>query len=203
MNETEKFNILRTATNLTFPRWGAWLYDTWKSHNETYFDGQLKVIPLYFGILPHGAKLGLYHSGDYPRISIHQSLLDPSGDAWQILPLLGERFASDVLLHEMVHQAIYERYGHDGSELDKFSGASSHNNPAWCAEIVRLASMIGLGSIKAQPVRRTRLDNAQTGKKGKPSWQPAPGYLDREQLSSFPHCLTNEAYYRNESTSRL
>lgn len=208
MNETEKFNILRTGAELTFPQWGTWLYDTWASHNETYFEGRLSVVSIYFGLIPHGHALGLYHGDDgYPRITIHQSLLDPKqagkkGDTWLMVNLLGKRFASDVLLHEMVHQAIYERYGHNGIELEKFSGVSSHNNPAWCDEIMRLAPMLGLGTIQAQPIKRTRADNAATGKKGKPTWQPLPGYLDRDTIARFPHTLTNEAYYRNETDSR-
>lgn len=204
MNETEKFSILKQAASITFGQYGVWLFDTWKSHNEQYFDNQLQVIPLTFGLLPHGKALGNFthkNEAGYSLITLHKSLLDPQGDAWQILPLLGQRFASDVLLHEMIHQAVYQQYGHDGSSLEKFFGSSSHNNPAWCDEVNRLAPMLGL-SFKAQVVKRQRVENPDTGKKTKLAWQVSDGYLERAELATFPHCVTAETYYMNESDDR-
>lgn len=206
MNKADKFKILRIATDITFPKWGAWLYDTWANHNRTYFDSQLSVVPIYFGWIAHGHSFGAYHADDaYPRITIQQSVLDSSATDWQTLPLLGQRFVSDVLLHEMMHQAIYETRGHNGPnrvEFETFTGISSHNNPAWCDEISRLAPLLGLGAIHAKPIKRVRPVDTSTGKKGDPVWFVKIGYLNRVQLVTFPHCLTSEAYYRNETDSR-
>lgn len=200
----DKFHILKQASEITFGQYGIWLFDTWQSHNERYFDNQLDVIPLTFGLLPHGAKLGVYHNradDGYDLITLHHSLLNPTGNAWQILPLLGKRFASDVLLHEMMHQAIYQQYGHNGEPLNTSFGSSSHNNPAWCDEINRLSPMLGL-SCKAQIIKRQRVVNPDTGKKTTLEWVVQDGHLDRTQLGSFPHCVTPEAYYKGESDNR-
>ena len=191
--QQKTFDILRTASELAHPQYGAWLYDTWAIHNDDYFDNELHVIPIHFGLTPHGAKLGLCSNQEpLRRITIHQSLLEPSSDKpWQLLTL-GERFASDVLLHEMIHQVIFQRHGHDGNVEGQ--GNSSHNNTFWCAEVNRIAPMLGLPA-NAALTRRKRID-------GKPKWVVDDGMMTRGELSSWPHSATSEAFYRGEVDSR-
>jgi hypothetical protein len=72
----------------------------------------------------------------------------------------------------------------------------------WCAEIERLSLAIGLHGVNAQPVKRTRLPDPATGKKGNPVWHVEPGYLNRGEISMWPWSLTSEEYYKELTTPR-
>lgn len=195
--DTQKFELLKAAARLEYGEHiGAWAYDTWRELNARYFAGELEVIPITFGLTAHGRALG-FCSPAYPpyplgRIVLHASLLEPgeNSNPWQILPLLGKRFASDVLLHEMVHQHIYAR-GVDGTGL----WYSSHNNEHWCKEVNRLAGLLELDAPRAQVVKRKRIDNSV-------KWKEDEGCMALKDISTFPHSFTSEAYYRNESEAR-
>lgn len=191
-SQSARFDILRTAAQLEYGNHvGGWLYNTWQAHNQHYFEGMLQVIPIHFGLTPHGGSLGRFeHTEEYRRITIHKSLLDPSDDAWQILSLLGERFASDVLLHEMIHQAIDEL----GNRSDEDLNYSSHNCSAWVWEVNRIAPMLGL-EVKAAVARRRRIS-------GKIKQITPDNSMSLDELSRFPHSVTQEAFYRGETGKR-
>jgi hypothetical protein len=70
---------------------------------------------------------------------LHTSLIRPSGNAWHSRSLLSERFARDVLVHEMVHASQCELLGHAS-----FGGNDTHNCDSWCSEIVRLTPLLGM-----------------------------------------------------------
>lgn len=198
MNKEQKFELLRAAAIASYPtieglgNIGGWAYDTWETHNWQYFDGVLNPCAIIWGLTPHGAKLGFY-SGWLNRITLHESLVDPKFDklnssggkhVWgQQADAFGALYASDVLLHEMIHQKIHQIYGHDGSQE---GGNSSHNNPLWVAEVNRLAPLLGL-SCQAEVIRQKRIDK-------KVQWHTPPGILTRAELSSFPYCLHQEGY---------
>jgi len=183
LNQPTKFDLLRTASELSHPGYGAWLFDSWAELNQRYFEGELHVIPIIWGLIPHGHNLGHYdHS--IPRITLHTSLLKPAGDAWGLQRLLGPVFAADVLLHEMMHQAIFQRLGHDGREKPT---QTSHNNPAWCAEINRIAAVLGLPA-NAAVVTQRRVE-------GKVKWVADEGKMSRDELARWPHKSRPADYY--------
>ncbi len=193
----DKFTLLRQASELSHPRYGAWLFDTWEGHNQAYFAGKLEVIPIIWGLTPHGHTLG-YFSPTIPRITLHESLVSPQGDAWGIRRILGERFASDVLLHEMIHQSIHQRLGHDGCGERKPGWCTSHNNPHWVAEVNRIAPLLGLRA-NAVVIRQARVKEPGAPGKGKVTWYTPDGYMTRDELSHWPHSVRPDGYYEPEA----
>jgi len=198
MDNGEKFDLLRAAAIASYPsikevgNIGGWAYDTWAAHNQQYFDGMLNPCSIIWGLTAHGHALGFYNSW-LNRITLHESLVDPKFDksnssggekVWgQGAEAFGAFYASDVLLHEMIHQKIYQVYGHDGSEE---GGNSSHNNPIWVAEVNRLAPLLDL-PYKAEVIRQKRIDK-------KVQWHTPPGIMSRDELSRFPTSVRPQGY---------
>jgi hypothetical protein len=138
-------------------RHGAWVYQAFDWMNHTYFADALPVPLIQIAITPWGGCLG-HTASDVDRtrppvITLHPSLWGaaPShhrstrqGHVWGIPErYLGPRLALDVLVHELVHVSVEYRLGGRGG------GRSSHNNPAWVAEVNRLAPLLGLPGVRA------------------------------------------------------
>lgn len=161
---------------------GAWAADTWTRLNADHFASKLRYHGIVFGLTPHGHHLG--HTYTDGRITLHTSLLDPRGRAWLIRDRLGERFAADVLLHEMVHAWLFQR----GYTYEPDDPNGAHNNDQWCAEIVRITPALGLPVIKAVPVKPRRVDGAVVRR-------PLDDHLDRDAISRWPHTIRPAGYY--------
>jgi hypothetical protein len=100
----------RAAQEVLWGDAGVWAYDTWHAHNDQYFGGAIAYTGVVFGLTPHGGKLGHCYRTD-GRITLHSSLLDPRSDTpWgKAAATWTDRYASDVLLHEMVHAFLGAR----------------------------------------------------------------------------------------------
>jgi hypothetical protein len=118
---------------------------------------------------------------------LHTSLLDPRGRAWLISDQLGERFAADVLVLEMVHVDLFDR------GLDSGDG---HNTDACCAAITRITPQLGLPGIKAAPVKPRRIS-------GTVKRLPLDGYLTRDDISRWPHSIRQAGFYDREGRIRV
>jgi hypothetical protein len=181
---------------------GTWAADTWTRLNTTHFDGKLRYHGVVFGLTPHGHALAYTWSGSR-RITLHPSLLEPHGeDPWSITEQsmiraqvndltvppdrLGAAYAADVLLHEMVHVALFE------ADVE----APHHNTVEWCAEIMRITPQLGLPPIKAAPVKPRRVN-------GKVMRLPLDGHLPRIALAGWPHSLRPVGYYTREGRIRV
>ena len=177
---------LAVAAEIIHPRVGRWTYETWAELNENLWDGELPICGIQWGLTPHGSAHGLW-SGSQNTITLHKSLIEPKGNAWGIAHKMGERYAADVLLHEMMHQYIDVVLGvRDGGESESPS-KSSHNNPYWVAEVNRIAQLLGL-DCKAQVVKQRRVN-------GRVKWAPRDGAMTMSELGSFPHCVRSGSYY--------
>jgi len=174
---TPRSSTYRRAQEVLWGEAGLWAHDTFAQLNAVHFGGEISHSGIVWGLTPHGARLG--HCRHDGRITLHPALLDPKSDAWGIEPYLGEAYARDVVLHEMIHALLFQR----GLE-------AGHNGEPWCAEIVRLAPELGLKPIKAAPVVPRRVD-------GKVRRLPLPGHLDRKTIATFPHPLRPASYYKN------
>jgi hypothetical protein len=95
------------------------------------------------------------------------------------------RFASDVLLHEMVHVELFVR----GVVNDEQH--PHHNTEEWCAEITRITPALGLPEIKAAPVKPWRVD-------GKVMRRTLDGHLSWDAISRWPHTIRPTDYYADE-----
>ena len=188
-SESDRFQLLRQVAELYDPLVWPWAYDTWKSLNETYFNGELKVGPIQWGLTEHGHSLGHY-TPSVNKITLHTSLLKPYSNAWNYDGLLGERMAEDVILHEMLHQSIYQTIGTTRNEKGQ-----CHNYQPWCDEINRLNPMLGLPG-KATIIKQRRIKEEGVKGNGKVTWMPSgDGTLTLKQLSTWPHSLRSNGYY--------
>jgi hypothetical protein len=167
---------LIAASREFFGELGEWAQQTWADHNVAYFGGALRPLPILWGLTPHGRALGFYRRAQ--NITLHLSLVREQSNAWDLGGLLGPRFASDVLLHEMVHQA-----NHEGG----YRGQEAHECEPWCAEITRISPLIGL-DCKAKLIKRQRVDGRQLR-------IPEPGYMTQGQISTWPHSVRPREYY--------
>jgi hypothetical protein len=178
--QPEELAVLRRAARILWPRWGEWAHDEWKRLNETYFGNELKPCGILFGLTPHGRALAFFSPADR-TITLHPSLLDPkSASPWRLGEMLGERFCSDGLLHEMTHQGIHQRGGRQ-------TGYSSHDCQEWVDEVNRISPLLGLDG-RAALVRQRRV-------RGTVKWVVEPGCLTREMLAEWPHSVRPEGYY--------
>jgi hypothetical protein len=175
---------LRRAGAAFFGELGAWVFDTFDELNVLCFDGCLQPRPILWGLTPHGRSLGFYNPRD-GHITLHTSLIQPRGDAWRIRSLLGQRYARDVLVHEMVHASQAELLGHKA-----FGGNETHNCVSWCSEIERITPLLDMPPILAKPVRQKRIS-------GSVRWYSEPDYLSRKDIASWPHSIRPRGYYED------
>jgi hypothetical protein len=186
---------------------GTWVADTWTRHNTDHFAGALRFHGVVFGLIPHGDHLGHTYSHSR-RITLHPSLLDPHGEDpwsitensrvkvarsgdWDVSPdKLGAAYATDVLLHEMVHVKLFDA-GIEGPH---------HNEQPWCDEIMRITPQLGLDPVKAAPVkpRRIKVDGVS-----KVVRRPLDGHLSRIAIASWPHSLRPVGYYTAAGRRRV
>jgi hypothetical protein len=182
---------------------GAWAADSWSKLNEQCFDGKLRYRGVVFGLTKHGGALG--HTSPSGRITLHPALLDPQdwdddGRVWKAISLdqLGDRYAADVLVHEMIHVWIRQQYPALDRPDDR--GESSHNYVWWCREITRISPVIGLGDILAEPVLPRRIPNPERGRNPKADKtivvrKVRDGYLTQSEIGQWPHSLRPASYY--------
>ena len=90
---------------------GIWVADTWTEHNRAHFSGRLRYHGVVWGLTPHGAQPWAHVQ---PRRAHHPApgATRPTRRRLGIEGTprrLGMRYASDVLLHEMVHVALFAR----------------------------------------------------------------------------------------------
>jgi hypothetical protein len=178
---TTSYSELRNAAISFFGDLGAWAYDEWTNLNDRYFGSQNKPGPMLWGLTPHGRSLGSF-SANRNAITLHKSLVEPSTDAPWAISYLGKKYASDVILHEMIHQHI-----HQMSLPTK--GYSSHDNKSWCDQLNRLAPMLGFKNMpRAEVIKQKRVG-------GKVQWYVPPGCMTRKELASFPHSQRSSEYF--------
>jgi len=187
VTEDEKLELLKTAAKFTDSDCGEWAYQSWAKFNQEFFDNKLKVGGINWGLTPHGSSLGFY---DRSRnlIVLHSSLISPKGDAWGKGELMGERFAADTLLHEMIHQYNWQ--------ILQYQGKESHNCKVWCNQINRIAPALGLKPNAAVVKQKREREPGQTKGNGKVVWVPDPGMMSRMDLASWPHSARTHDYYR-------
>lgn len=160
---------------------GAWAFDEWKKLNTSFFDGGNKPGEIIWGSTLKGASLG-YYSVDENLIYLHKALLRPrypTNDLKWGIRHLNKKVASDVLLHEMIHQRIHQTGG--------WEGETSHNNERFVREVNRIAKLLGL-DVRAEVIKRKVILDKVT-------WNVEPGCLSLKELSNFPYSSRSYNYY--------
>jgi hypothetical protein len=160
-------DMLRFATEAWGPL-GTKTARMWAVYNDRYFDGALKPVPLVIThTQPFGRRLAFcsYHSdGEGRTITVnvpkkHDQLLADNG----------------VLLHEMIHQYLFER-----------GEPAGHDAEGWRREIMRLNQLLTGSEIWAGASKTVRIDkkvvriNAPHPVTGQPS-------LRQGEIARWPH----------------
>ncbi len=157
-------------------------YDCWLQINELYFDNALKPIQIIWGITNYSKNLGNINDN---RMMLHNSIYHPVSDiVWGTSKqVFGKKYTYDVILHEMIHQLAHQVK----PEYKKKSFYTSHNNPFWCSEVVRIGGLLGY-ELKVVPQKLKRVD-------GKVKAFTPADHLTRQEFSTFPYSIRPSGYY--------
>lgn len=154
---------LRQMMGWTYGADGQLMADLWHGFNQQLWGGRLDPAPMWLPTCTNwGRWIGLYSgNAEHQALSIQVK--------WQ----LGAQARADVLLHEMVHQALHE------ARL-----CTAHNAVPWCQEIMRLSQEIWGARIWASPSVPRRV-------KGKSTRVQRPGpdgteSITRKQIAGWP-----------------
>jgi hypothetical protein len=145
---------------------GEQLADLWQALNVRLWDGRLDPVPMWLPTCTDwGRWIGLYRGNpDHRSLSIQVK--------WQLSP----RDRADVLLHEMVHQAL-----HEGRQC------TAHNAVPWCQEIMRITQELWGVSIWASPAVPRRVGGKSTRVQAlSPDGRES---ISRKRIASWPHSL--------------
>lgn len=176
MSEFTLDDMARFATEAWGPFGGA-VVEKWSEFNRRFFSGKLKPVPLVLtNTLPHGRLLAFCsysHAGHGRTITLNA-------------PQFGRDLVADnnTLLHEMVHQHLFER-GED----------PKHAGEPWRREIMRLNLEIAGKPIWAGASRsvRVRNENGQGSRVIRTNKPAADGreLLTQAQIARWPHDTGN------------
>lgn len=135
--ESLDFAQLRQMMGWSWGDLGLWAADLWQAFNKCHWEGKLDPTPIWFpSASPYGRWIGLCTG-------------NKSGQTQHIQILKGkeQQEHANILLHEMVHQYLFE------------SGQNpSHNAMPWCSEIIRLSRDIWGVDIWASPAQPRKVD---------------------------------------------
>lgn len=175
------FDELKKECIKLFGEVGAWAFDEWQILNTTFFDGKNKAGAIIWGSTLHDKSLGYYLVAKN-LIYLHKTLVRPvypTNDLKWGIHHLKKKVASDVLLHEMIHQRVRQTGG--------WVGETSHNNERFVEEVNRIAKLLCM-NIKARIIKQKTI-------KDKAILYEEPGCLTFKELSEFPYSSRTYNYY--------
>lgn len=157
---------LRQMMGWTFGRDGEQLAELWAAFNDRLWGGSLEPVPIWLPrVTTYGRWIGLY-SGNHDHRSLSVQV------KWQLSP----QAQADVLLHECVHQALWEQ-----------RQCPAHNAWPWCREIVRLTRELwGIDIWAAPSVPRRVAGHSTRVQAAGPGEQVS---ITRQQIATWPHSL--------------
>ena len=163
------FATVRLVARSAFGEPGAHLADLWREYNDTFFGSALRPILITRSrVFAFGHCIGQTHYGDD---YIDRRLVIKSLKA-AVCPKQRE-----VLIHEMLHQALFER-----------RVSPRHAGQEWCDEIMRLTRLLG-GKIWAGKYTVLR-EGKLTRRGNKP---PPPNFtgrcLTQLEIAGWPHSI--------------
>lgn len=150
---------------------GTEIAATWAAYNRTYFDQRLHPVPITLSRhSPYGHWIGLavYGSEGMREIVLHRPTVLARDDVWRA-----------VLLHEMVHQFLFE--SHENAK---------HNGAPWRREIMRLSPLLPGGRViwaGAPTVGKRRTENGERQSfrfnRPRPHGEPS---LAQDEIAGWP-----------------
>ena len=167
---TNRFTVddMRRFTGEAWGQIGADIVDKWCGFNATYFDNALKPVPLVImNTLPFGKRLAFCSYN--PDASGRTIMLN--------VPRVHRRLLANnnTLLHEMVHQLLFER-----------GENAKHLGDGWRREIMRLTKMITGKTIWAGPSKIVR-NNGSVIRINVPHPETGELSLPQKVIARWPH----------------
>ena len=157
---------LREMMGWSFGGEGELMADLWQGFNQQLWDSTLKPCPLFFPrATTYGSWIGLF-TRNLSGMSLHI----------QLKHSMTTQQKADVLLQEMVHQALSE------SRRD-----TSHNAKPWCEEIMRLTAKLWQQDIWASPSEPRKVEGRSV-RIQKPSATGTQS-ISRTAIASWPDSL--------------
>lgn len=181
---------LRPVSELNSSRCAQWAYRKWEELNNEFFDGFLRPGPIEWGVPPAGHRLGFFDS-TRNAIILSDKLVKEGPDGWQDGTLYGERLTADVILHEMLHQAIYQLDFTEYIEVD-------HNTQIWCDYVSRISNHKLKISLKAKPLPVTYKEDGEAV-----YGAPADGYASFSVIARWPYSIRPSGYYEQSAIRRF
>lgn len=145
---------------------GELITKLWSALNQKHFDNVLKPLPLWFpSAMPYGKVIGRFTG-------------NPEGQSLSIQIKASENFQSkaNILLHEMIHQYLFE------TDQDV-----KHNALPFCNQIMRLSKDIWDKTIWASPSVPRKV-NGISKRIQKPSSDGSPS-IPLADIASWPHSI--------------
>lgn len=139
--------------------------DRWVEYNAKYFDGELRPVPIIItNTLPFGKRIAQCTHGNGRNITLN-------------VPRWFDRLLADnnTLLHEMVHQFLFER-----------GEPAGHDSAGWRREIMRLTKMIKGVDIWAGKSTVTRVAGRPT-RMNKAHPETGEASLSQKIIARWPH----------------
>jgi hypothetical protein len=165
--------VVREVALATFGRPGAHLADLWAFYNGRYFAGRLRpLLVLRTRVFAYGHCIGLtrFRNGDgepYRQILVKEFGL-------RVCPR-----QRAVLLHEMLHQFLFER-----GDVPR----GHHQSQSWCDEVMRVSAMMG---VKVWAGKYTVIREGGTTRRGnKPGGAPDARVMDQDEISRWPDSIS-------------
>jgi hypothetical protein len=145
------------------------------------YDDALPVPLIQWALTPWGHCIGLTEAcpDTVPVITLHPMIW--TGGRQRQVPG-GPRYTLDVIVHELLHLQVGYVRGAGGC------GESSHDNPVWAEEVMRLSPRIGLGPVQTAPTRRVHVN-------GRMLRRTPDGCLSMDELSRWPSSLRPTGYW--------
>jgi hypothetical protein len=153
---------------------GLKVVDKWADYNERYFGGSLRPVPLVIThTQPFGKRLAFcsYNPGRGRTITLNMPKTTGHG-AYELVA------DNCTLLHEMVHQYLFER-GED----------AEHEREGWRREIMRLNKLIAGKEIWAgrSKTMRDPEDKTRVLRRNEPHPETGKASLSQMQIARWPH----------------
>jgi hypothetical protein len=176
---------------------GRFAYEAFRWANETIYAGRLPLPLMQWALTAYGHCIGetWLREDRLPVITLHPTIWRRASAPSQLSRMMarrqqehprGPRYTLDVVIHELLH--VYIRYVLNHREKSK----SSHDDPVWCNEVMRLSPRLGIPAFHAAPTKRQRKD-------GKMLRVVPEGCLPMADLARWPHTVRPDGYYKEKT----
>ena len=182
----EDLDALQTIAAHYHGEKGDFSYAAFRWANHTLFADQIPTTLIQWALTAFGRCLGYTQpeAERYPVITLHPGIWGPGPDRWQPGPCM----TLDTVIHECLHAYILYVIGQE-------KGHSSHDNPTWANECMRLGPLLELPAFKAAPTKRMWKEDTETGKETYTRTTPE-GCIDMDALAYFPQSLRPKGYFQ-------